>query len=231
MKDDTHERILDGTTELVARHGFRPGRVEEIAEYIGVSVKTIYNHFGSKRALVLAVVQRNLDTLFDRFNAVLDRSDLSFAQKLHQVVALGLERARSRTPGWFGMLGVDEPAVAAKFQPQLRARFYRIFTRLWEEGREAGAIADYTDPETMSYTMLFLVEGFLRVTRDQEATIARDELLRRALRIHLFGLLTPEAQNVARNFLEAAPEEAAPEEAAREEAAPEEAAPKEAPHV
>ncbi len=201
-KDDTHERILDGTTDLVARHGSRPGRIEEIAEYIGVSVKTIYNHFGSKRALVLAVVQRNLDILFDRFNAVLDRRDLSFPEKLHAVVSLGLERARSRTPGWFGMLGVDEPAVAAKFEPQLRSRFYRVFTRLWEQGRAVGAIAAYIDPETMSYTMLFLVEGFLRVTRDQEATIARDELLRRAVSIHLFGLLTPDAQMQAKDFLQ-----------------------------
>lgn len=204
MKDDTHERILEGTTELVADRGFRPGRIEEIAEHIGVSVKTIYNHFGSKRSLVLAVVQRNLDRLFGEFNAVLDREDLGFPEKLHQIVSYGLERARSRTPGWFGMLGVAEPAVAQEFLPQLRRRFFRVFTRLWEQGSAAGAIAEHTDAETMSYTMLFLVEGFLRISRDSDSNMPHDELLRRALTIHLLGILTSTAQEQAREFLQGA---------------------------
>jgi AcrR family transcriptional regulator len=202
MKDDTHERILDGTTELVARRGFRPGRLEEIAEHIGVSVKTIYNHFGSKRALVIAVVQRDLDGLFGHFNEVLDREDLSFPEKVHDIISFGLERARLHTPGWFQLMGVPEPGITQHFLPQLRQRFLKVFHRLWEQGRDADAIDAHIDGDTMGYALLFLIEGFLGVSREESLTRPSHELLRRALNMHLFGLLSPEARRSAAYLLQ-----------------------------
>ncbi len=208
MKDDTHERILDGTTELVARHGFRPGRIEEIAEHIGVSVKTIYNHFGSKRALVIAVVQRDLDGLFGHFNEVLDSEDLSFAEKVHRIISFGLERARLHTPGWFQLMGVPEPGITRHFLPQLRRRFLKLFRRLWEQGRDAGAIDAHTEADTMGYTLLFLIEGFLGVSREASLTRPSHELLRCALNVHLFGLLSAKARRSAAYLLHEEPEHA-----------------------
>ena len=201
MRDDTHERILDGATELIATRGYRPGRIEEIAEFIGVSVKTIYNHFGSKRALVVAVVQRNLDSLFGQFNEVLDGEDLSFAQKVHGIVEVGAERARRRKPGQFQMVGVDEPSIAQQVRPQLRERLRAVFTRLWQEGRAAGALNPELDAETMSHTLLFLIEGYLSVSRDEPALLPRDDLLRHAINTHLFGILTLEARREAAALL------------------------------
>jgi AcrR family transcriptional regulator len=201
MKDDTHERILEGATELIATRGYRPGRIEEIAEFIGVSVKTIYNHFGSKRALVVAVVQRNLDALFTQFNEVLDREDLSFAEKVHGIVTVGAERARLRKPGQFRMVGVDEPSIAQQIRPQLRERLRGVFARLWEEGRAAGALAADLDGETVTYALLFLIEGYLSLSREEPALAPRDELLRGAINAHLFGILTPQARQEASTLL------------------------------
>ncbi len=52
------ERILDAAYELFAHRGIRAVGTEEIVERAGVARSTLYRHFRSKEALVLAFLQR-----------------------------------------------------------------------------------------------------------------------------------------------------------------------------
>lgn len=56
--DQTRERILCAAREVIARKGKRGATTREIADVAGVNEATLFRHFGSKSALVLAVAQR-----------------------------------------------------------------------------------------------------------------------------------------------------------------------------
>ncbi len=56
--DQTRERILGAAREVIARKGKRGATTREIADVAGVNEATLFRHFGSKAALVLAVAQR-----------------------------------------------------------------------------------------------------------------------------------------------------------------------------
>lgn len=201
MKDDTHERILEGTAELVAHHGYRPGRIEDIADHVGVSVKTIYNHFGSKQALVLAVIRRNQSILFRRLTEVLDRDDLSFPAKVHAMVEHGIERVRQQVPRLVEMLGLDAPGIAQRVLPGFRRRFIEVLSRLYEQGLAAGAIDPSIDAETMGYSILCLIQGHIMVSRNGPQPQSPEQFLRRAINIQLLGVLSPEARSEARALM------------------------------
>src|ERR1700730_6175186 len=53
----TRERILDASYELFSRRGIRAVGVNEVIERAGVATATLYRHFPSKDALVLAFLQ------------------------------------------------------------------------------------------------------------------------------------------------------------------------------
>src|SRR5688572_17501428 len=53
-----HERILDTAYDLFARRGIRDVGIDEIIERAGVAKATLYRHFPSKDALVLAFLER-----------------------------------------------------------------------------------------------------------------------------------------------------------------------------
>jgi AcrR family transcriptional regulator len=55
---DARERILDTAYELFSRHGIRAVGVDAIIDRSGVARMTLYRHFGSKDALVLAFLER-----------------------------------------------------------------------------------------------------------------------------------------------------------------------------
>ncbi len=57
-KQPMKERILDTAERLFYRHGIRATGVDTIAAEVGISKRTLYNHFPSKDALIAAYLKR-----------------------------------------------------------------------------------------------------------------------------------------------------------------------------
>src|ERR1700733_13364761 len=53
-----HERLLNAAYELFSKRGIRAVGTDEVIERAGVAKATLYRHFATKNALVLAVLQR-----------------------------------------------------------------------------------------------------------------------------------------------------------------------------
>jgi AcrR family transcriptional regulator len=78
----TRRAILNAAAELFAKQGVEPTTVDEIAEATGLSVGTLYFHFGSKEGVLLALVGGVLKTAEERlFNA---RASVSPLERLMQ---------------------------------------------------------------------------------------------------------------------------------------------------
>ncbi len=57
-RSEARERILESAYELFSRHGIRAVGIDAIVERSGVARMTLYRHFASKDALVLAFLER-----------------------------------------------------------------------------------------------------------------------------------------------------------------------------
>jgi len=56
--DERRERIVETAMVHFAEHGYRGGRVEDIASQVGIAKGTVFLDFGSKEGLFMAVYQR-----------------------------------------------------------------------------------------------------------------------------------------------------------------------------
>lgn len=59
--------ILDAATRSFFDHGFAATAIEQVAADAGVSKVTIYSHFGDKRGLFTAAVERECERMGDHF--------------------------------------------------------------------------------------------------------------------------------------------------------------------
>ncbi len=56
--EETRERIMTAARTVIARKGKRGATTREIAEVAGVNEATLFRHFGTKEALMIAVAER-----------------------------------------------------------------------------------------------------------------------------------------------------------------------------
>jgi AcrR family transcriptional regulator len=56
--EETRERILNAARDVIGRKGKRGATTREIAEVAGVNEATLFRHFGTKEALLVACAQR-----------------------------------------------------------------------------------------------------------------------------------------------------------------------------
>lgn len=56
------ESIIQSAMEQISRYGFRKFTVDDVAADLGISKKTIYKHFNSKKDIISAVVETHLET-------------------------------------------------------------------------------------------------------------------------------------------------------------------------
>ena len=65
------QQLLDIGRELFGQRGFEATSIEEIAARADVSKPVVYEHFGGKEGLYEVVVDREMQTLLDRFTSAL----------------------------------------------------------------------------------------------------------------------------------------------------------------
>lgn len=131
---DTRARILDAAERLFAERGFEGASMRALARAASASLSSTNYHFGTKEALVEAVLRRRAEPL----NAIrLERLDE--AERLAEADAVSIERildafvrplvemraandARRAEPGWLAARLFSDPAP---FIVRMRAELFR----------------------------------------------------------------------------------------------------------
>ena len=71
---ETVEAILEAAAQVFAKSGYAEGTTNRIAERAGVSVGSLYQYFPNKDALLVALVDREVEAGMERMTAWIERS-------------------------------------------------------------------------------------------------------------------------------------------------------------
>ena len=165
------DRIIDAAMRHFAQHGYRGGRVEDIALECGVAKGTVFLDFGSKEGLFLATYQRAVSML----PAWLDAP--------HEVVELGfwatldywLERteeliAEDPVPNRIAMIGRHDTGLGLRrpIDRFMRSEDPYGTLEFVEYGIRQGEIRDDVDVEMIASTLDWLAERFQDALASEE---------------------------------------------------------------
>lgn len=160
MQEDTRERVLDGTLRAVASIGLGRLVVDDIVRASGVSRQTIYRHFGSRDAVIRAVILREEQALLSRLAAAVEGHDeaLPALQAALQEALIGaaehplLRRLLDDEPEALlpYLLRNDSPVLSAA-RPMVESLLARFAPHLSEH--ELGAVADMASRLLISYVV------------------------------------------------------------------------------
>ena len=162
--ESTRTLLLKAAAHLFARRGVAGITLAEIAGTVGLSGPAIYNHFSSKDALFIAVVQQMYDEEILAFEQVLQPLD-SIAEGV--AALLELVPALYRDDGTLQLLGLTAQLEAARnplvYQVLIDAslRRDRVAISLVERAKEQGELAADVDAAEVGAMLLSLFYGAL----------------------------------------------------------------------
>ena len=175
-------RLLDAGCELFCRHGFHAVGVDAIVEAAGTAKATLYKIFGSKEALVEAVLEREGREWREWFLGGLDAGEASARDRLDRIMPLLTEWFASAR--FYGCPFINAVGEHDKSDDRMRrlalAHKAAVLARIEALAAEAGA----AEPATLSHQIGILIDGAIVA-----ALVTRNPEVGRTAGLTLAGLL------------------------------------------
>jgi AcrR family transcriptional regulator len=197
-KRRTSDAIVSVAADLFREPGYEETTIEMISSAAGVSPGTIYNYFGTKNAILTAVVTRDTESALDLASGAIDLQASDPVDVLMPVIDVYVDLTLGLGPGELrelfrtvldsgqrpladDIISLDERAVG-----QLADALAQM--------RTAGMLADPVDPMEAAYLVYTLVAGGVMVFMSVPGTTHEDvkSVIRQQLALVFKGLAAPQ---------------------------------------
>jgi AcrR family transcriptional regulator len=163
-----HVDILWAATRLFARKGVAQTSTREIAAEADTTERTLFKHFGSKEALVHAVIEQAVlphlaPTSLEALRQVIDEFGGDFAA-WHEALLEGRSAAMAQAPELSRLLLVEmlrDEALLKRFSNEWLPAVWEPLQGLFRRLRQEGRIAPHLQPEAAARMFLSLNLGYL----------------------------------------------------------------------
>jgi AcrR family transcriptional regulator len=197
MKD----KILDTATSLFLELGFKSVTMDDLAEHLGISKKTIYTHYGNKTDLVEQCTLSLFNQISDGISCICEQ-DKNPIEELYEIKKFALFHLKNEKSSPQYQLKKYYPGI----YQTLRSRQYEMMKECMVSNIRRG-IADgiYRDNLNADFIARIYFSGVTNIKDDN--LFPRDqfpmlELMDNYLEYHLRGIVTPKGRNVLNNIIQ-----------------------------
>jgi AcrR family transcriptional regulator len=186
----TWQRIVDATRAHFFSHGFRSVTMDDLAEELGVSKKTLYAHFPSKIALLEAVLADKFAGLQAKLNEIMRKYPHDFSGGLHELLANTQRELDEIKPPFVRDMRQKAPQVFKTIERRRAALIERFFGRLFTEGQRTGMVRKDVPAKLIVEILLAMVQAIMNPPKMEELGMMPKEGFAGILKIVLEGALT-----------------------------------------
>lgn len=177
----TRTAILDAAEAQFVERGYAATTIDRLGPLTNLSKGAVYFHFSSKQDLLIALIDRSWQSVFEPSLTQLSRSDRPV---LDRIVGYFNAVGGSEHPSRY-LLPVVVSVQGAVLPPQARARVEELHDRVREQlatviavGQDQGELTDTADPVDLAALTMALMEGMLLQWHRRAARIDGPQFLR-----------------------------------------------------
>jgi AcrR family transcriptional regulator len=189
--EQRRERIMEGAMGVFAERGYQESSMAQIARRAGITAAVIYDHFPSKAALQVELLERQTEELLAFVAAALERSPAETGERLRAGVDAFFRFVEEHGFVW-RMLFRDPPS-----DPEVAAAYRRLSAQAMEgiaafiQAGAGDALAIYPDPEQaaeMFAEMVRMSQNGLAAWWYEHREVPREVIVQRMLDFCWVGL-------------------------------------------
>jgi len=192
--DSIRQRIVDAARTHFFSHGFRSVTMDDLAEELGISKKTLYRHFPGKIDLLEAVLADKFAGVEARLEEVTRAHPHNFAATLHELLAWTQRELDEIKPPFVRDMRQKAPQVFKIIERRRAALIERFFGRLFTEGQQTGMVRKDVPTKLIIEILLAIVQAIMNPPKMEELGMMPKEGFTGILKVVLEGVLTSKAR-------------------------------------
>jgi AcrR family transcriptional regulator len=189
-RDPNRQRIVDAARVHFFSHGFRSVTMDDLAEELGISKKTLYAHFPGKFDLLEAVLADKLAGVEVKLKEVTRAHPHDFPATLRELLAGTHRELDEIKPPFVRDMRQKAPDVFKLVERRRAALIQRYFGRLFAEGQRAGMVRKDVPAKLIIEILLAMVQSIMNPPKMEELGMMPKEGFSGILKIVLEGALT-----------------------------------------
>lgn len=194
-ENEIKERILHQAGEMFLQFGFSRVTMEEIAEELGMSKKTLYRFFPGKEKLLKEMVTGMRCKLEDYVQELWGNSEMSFLEKLKNLMNyIGNQSTAFRGPLAHD-LQKNFPQLWEEINESRRTHSLQKFNLLINEGMEKGIFRKDIDLQIIVLLYMNAIQGILNPEVLAQLPYTANQIFESIIRVFMEGIFTEEGRN------------------------------------
>src|SRR6266404_271295 len=194
--DADSRRIVEAARAHFFSHGFRSVTMDDLAEELGVSKKTLYAYFPGKTALLEAVLADKFASVEAKLEEIRRAYPHDFPAALHELLANTQRELDEIKPPFVRDMRQKAPHVFKIIERRRGALFERFFGQLIREGQRTGMVRKDVPAKLIIEILLGIVQAIMNPPKMEELGMMPKEGFAGILEIVLEGALTREARAI-----------------------------------
>lgn len=139
-EDIVKKRIIETATKQFLEYGYKKVTMDEIADILGMSKKTLYQFFPSKYELLNAVADEKVTHINHYVNQIIESQDMNFIDKVHTIIKCVSNEHLQMRPAALLDIQKSVPEIWKKIMDIQKEQITIKFTQLIEIGKQQGYI-------------------------------------------------------------------------------------------
>jgi AcrR family transcriptional regulator len=192
--DANRQRIVDAARVHFFSHGFRSVTMDDLAEELGISKKTLYAHFPGKFDLLEAVLADKFAGVEATLKGATRAHPHDFPATLHELLAGTQRELDEIKPPFVRDMRQKAPQVFKVVERRRAALIERYFGKLFIEGQRAGMVRKDVPAKLIIEILLAMVQAIMNPAKMEALGMMPKEGFAGILKIVLEGALTPKGR-------------------------------------
>jgi len=193
-EEKLRRRIIEEADSMFFSTGFSSVTMDDLANRLGMSKKTLYRLFSSKQELLRAVMLKIVSEVEAATDATFEDEKLTFLEKLHAFFSLiGFYVMRLRQP-ILDDIRRNAMDVWEEFDTWRQQRVLGKFGRLIRQGMAEGFIKKDLDPQLLTIIYATLIRRVMNPETLAQLPLSAGQTFETLLTVFFEGILTTEAR-------------------------------------
>jgi AcrR family transcriptional regulator len=191
---ETRARIIAKANEVFLKTGFSKVTMDELANELGMSKKTLYKHFSSKEDLLKVMMTEFRCEVHDYIDSCMGNGEIDFVEKLKRIMIYVSEQMAKVSTPFAEDMRRNAPELWKEMEQFRHEHGVENFTKLLREGMKAGIFRSDINEYLIAMIYINSAQSLVNPSILAEMPFTAAEVFTAIKKVVFQGILTEEGR-------------------------------------